>query len=42
MQIESQPALAIISAVNELGMESQPFSTQSPRFQIVLIAFSLI
>src|SRR5207247_2757117 len=38
---ESNPWCAMISAENELGIDSQPFTTASPRAQIVLSVFSL-
>src|SRR5213592_166910 len=37
---ESNPWWAITSAEKALGMESQPFTTASPRFQIVFSVFS--
>src|SRR2546427_5520713 len=37
---ESNPWWAITSAENELGMDSQPFTTASPRAQIFLRVFS--
>src|SRR6266699_1257814 len=38
---ESNPWWAITSAENELGIDSQPFTTASPRAQIFLSVFSL-
>src|SRR2546427_6882735 len=38
---ESNPWCAMISAENELGIDSQPFTTASPRAQIALSVFSL-
>src|SRR5881397_2185149 len=38
---ESNPWWAMISAENELGIDSQPFTTASPRAQIALSVFSL-
>src|SRR5258706_3098295 len=38
---ESNPWCAMISAENELGIDSQPFTTASPRSQIALSVFSL-
>src|SRR5262245_45515471 len=38
---ESKPWWAMTSAENELGMDSQPFTTASPRAQIFLSVFSL-
>src|SRR6185503_1425594 len=38
---ESKPWWAITSAENELGIDSQPFTTASPRAQIFLSVFSL-
>src|SRR6266404_3459693 len=38
---ESNPWWAITSAENELGTDSQPFTTASPRAQIFLSVFSL-
>src|SRR5947208_2096042 len=38
---ESKPWCAMISAENELGIDSQPFTTASPRAQIALSVFSL-
>src|SRR6266850_6382168 len=38
---ESNPWCAMISAENELGIDSQPLTTASPRFQIALSVFSL-
>src|SRR5437867_5120571 len=38
---ESNPWCAMISAENELGIDSQPFTTASPRDQIALSVFSL-
>ena len=41
MVSESKPWCAITSAEKPLGMESQPFTTASPRAQIFFSAFSL-
>src|SRR5439155_9116746 len=38
---ESNPWWAITSAENELGIDSHPFTTASPRAQIFLSVFSL-
>src|SRR2546430_4584379 len=38
---ESKPWWAMTSAENPLGIDSQPFTTASPRAQIVLSVFSL-
>src|SRR4029453_16185638 len=38
---ESNPWWAITSAENELGIDSQPFTTASPRAQMFLSVFSL-
>src|SRR5258706_293307 len=38
---ESNSWCAMISAENELGIDSHPFTTASPRFQIALSVFSL-